>query len=494
MKLGPHQIKNLAHSIHQRRFLVGFLLLATFITGICNSISGQPASFGLNDNGHPGGLKLEESAPPSINQPGDRRVLLNAVGITITWTITDPENSSGTYLVAHDNFDPWENIGSLPSMMRSWVNNTPFNVPVDTSLAGAHNYTILFSDMSQAQLIAAAIGGVPISWGTDTVWITVETPPVVQVPDTLRIHRGETGRVLAFSIIDPDSPTGLMNVTMNGSITLPLNTQWNASQVVSIPLNASSLGYQHFTFVVTDGNYTVNHLTTVWVALNFPPEIQNLANLTVSPDIGVVPWAFTIVDMENTTGNYTILREGQVFNATFTSATWTNGTAIYLNYSLNETGWVDFQVIAEDLIFDETRQDFFVYVNIPPTATAPLNSTNYYREGPHEISWTIFDADNLTGTQVLEITTPLGSVFRLANSSWQSGVPLSTLAYTSNEGTWNYTMFFSDGYTVRHATTFVTILPARLLDETGITMVLLAFIAAGLIGVGSIMAHRNKKN
>jgi hypothetical protein len=88
-------------------------------------------------------------------------------------------------------------------------------------------------------------------------------------------------------------------------------------------------------FVVTDGNYTVNHTTTVWIATDFPPEMLGLANRTVSPDIGTVTWTLRIVDMENSTGNYTIFREGMLFNATYSNVTWTNNTAIYLNYSLS---------------------------------------------------------------------------------------------------------------------------------------------------------------
>jgi hypothetical protein len=453
----------------------------------------QPTSNGHEGILFPGGSTLEGSAPPSITQPPDQRVLLDAAGVVITWTITDPENSSGTYLVAHDDFDPMEHLGDLLSMLRSWANNTAFNVPVDTFPAGAHNYTILFTDMSQAQLIAAAMLGESISWGTDTVWITVETPLVIQAPAELRIHEGETGRVLSFSIIDLDSPVGLMNVTMNATNVLPPNTQWNASQVVSLPLNASSSGFQHFTFVATDGNYTVNRSTTVWISADFPPEIQGLLNRTVSPDIGMLTWTFIIIDMENLTGNYTILCEGQLFNSTYSNATWTNNTVIYLNYTLNGTGMVDFQAIAEDPSFNEIRQDFSVYVNIPPTIVAPTDSVNYYMEDYYDIYWTIQDADDLNGTQVLEIMTPPGATIQL-NSTWQSGVPFSTSAYTTYEGIWNYTLFFSDGYSIRRVTTIVTILPPRLLDETGITIVLLTFIAAGLIGVGAIMAGKKKKN
>ncbi len=494
MRFGHPPLDFTADSRHPRRHLAEFFLLVSIIIGIGYLVCVHPTSNGHTEILFPGGAELEDSAAPTIIQPPDQRVLLNAAGVVITWTITDPENSSGIYLVAHDDFDPMEHVGDLPSMLRSWANNTAFNIAVDTSQAGAHNYTILFTDMSQAQLFAALIAGTPISWGSDTVWITVETPLVIQAPTELRIHRGETGRMLSFSIIDPDSPTGLMNVTRDGSNVLPTNTQWNASQVVSLPLNASSSGFQNFTFVATDGNYTVSRFTTVWVSTDFPPEIQNLMNRTVSPDVGALTWTFAIVDMENLTGNYTIFREGESFNATYSNATWTNDTVIYLNYTLNDTGMVDFQAIAQDLSFNQMYQDFFVYVNIPPTISAPHDSVNYFREDPYDISWTILDVDNLGGTRVLEITSPDGGTIRLANSTWQSGVSFSQSAYTSYEGNWNYTVFFSDGYSTRRVTTIITILPPRLLDDTGITIVLLIIIAAGLIGVGAIMAGKKKKN
>jgi hypothetical protein len=494
MKRGKPRINGVAYSRRPRCHLVGFLFLASVIIGIGYYVRVHPTSNLRDGIQFPGEPNLEGSAPPSITQPPDQHVLLNAAGIVVAWTITDPENSSGIYLVAHDVFDPMENVASLLSMMRSWANNTAFNVPVDTSQADAHNYTIFFSDMSQSQLIAAAMAGDPISWGMDTVWITVETPLSIQAPVVLRIHDGEAGRVLSFSIIDPDSPTGFMNVTMNGSNVLPSNTRWNASQVVSLPVNASVSGFQDFLFIATDGNYTVNRSTTVWVSADFPPEIQGLQNRTVSPDIGTVTFTFKIMDMENVTGNYTALREGLPFNASFSNATWTNDTIIYLDYSITSTGRVDFQAIAEDLSFNEVSKDFYVYVNIPPTVTAPPESVNHLMEDNHDIYWTIHDADNVTGTRVLEITTPPGAIIRLANSTWQSGTPFSTSASTTYEGTWNYTLFFSDGYSIRRVTTIVTILPPRLLDETGITMVLLAFIAAGFIGFGSIMAERKKKN
>nr|MDO8114273.1 hypothetical protein [Candidatus Sigynarchaeota archaeon] len=435
----------------------------------------------------------QSSMPPTSNQPANQRVLLDQAGVTITWQITDPDNASGLYIIIHDQDlnDLSSQILNLIPSIKTWYNNSAIVQQVDTSIAGNHNYTIFFTDMTIAQLIVA---GMSAGGNMSTVWIAVETPLTIQIPSELRIHHGDVGKTLDFTIQDPDSPTGIMNVTENGSTVLGPNVQWNASQLVQIALNSSIPCYLNYTITATDGNYTRQVSSLVWIADSFPPQITGLMNQTVSPEVHDLTVQFTITDMENATGNYSVYRDSLPFNNSYTNATWTNGTAITLYLSLPGAGLVLYRVVAEDLTRNQTSETFSVYINSPPGINSPPNATYYYLSPTQNITWIIHDSDDASGNYTVLRN---GTVYspELTNQPWTNGTQINVTAYTTVIGLWNYTIIFSDGTSTRQDTTIITIVsPPIPVDDTTAMVILLTLIGAGFIGMVIILVTKSKKS
>nr|MDO8086782.1 hypothetical protein [Candidatus Sigynarchaeum springense] len=464
------------------------LLLAPLLVllATCNEHGSLEASCNI--------ILVQDSAAPSSTQPANQSVLVNQPGVVITWTITDPEHSSGVYLVGHDDYNPIEDENPLNLYLMPfpvWTNNTPFSVAVNTSQPGLHNYTIFFSDMTKSQLIAAALGGQEISGNYSTAWVKVEAPPVIDAPAVLKLHRGAIVS-WNFTINDPDSTDGEMNVTVDGMPVLGVNTRWNASQPVSIPVNTSIPGVFNHSISATDGNYTIRFSCLVSVATNYPPEVIGLQNRTVSYDDGMVPIAFTIVDMENMTGNYTLQVDGLPINATHTNATWNNNTAIQLGFPLNRAGIFQFSLTVDDLGFNRTVVIFTINANAPPSASSPQNSTYHLLSTGAQITWTVIDPDDAYGTYTVRATGP-GYDQVIKTGSWTNASTVVVSISTQMAGTWLYTLSIFDGYSTRQITTEITILES-VLDEQGATIVMWVFFLAGCAGTGMILASKGKKN
>ncbi len=437
---------------------------------------------------------IQDSASPSSTQPANQSVLVNQSGVVITWIITDPENSSGLYLVGHDDYNPVEDEEPLTLLFMQipvWTNNTPFSVAVNTSQPGMHNYTIIFTDMTKSQLINAYYASQPISWNYSTAWVKVETPPSIVSTAPLKIHRGDLA-TWNFTINDPDSTQGEMNVTVGGTLVLSLNAQWNASQAVSIPINTSISGVFNHSITATDGNYTVHFSCLVSVATNFPPEVLGLQNHTVSYDDGIVPIAFTVTDIENMTGNYTLRVDGFPVNASLTNATWNNNTLIQLGYPLSRTGIFQFSLVVDDLGLNRTVMNFTINANAPPTASSPPDSTYHLWFAQPQITWTVVDPDDANGTYTVHLAGP-GYNQVINTGSWTNASTIVVTVNTQTAGTWIYTLTISDGYSTRQVTTTITIL-GSVLDEQGATIALVVFLLAGCIGTGIILASKGKKN
>jgi len=320
--------------------------------------------------------------------------------------------------------------------------------------------------------------------------VHVETPPTIHAPAELRIHCGTPGKSLDITITDPDTASGWINLTRNGTMIRGPNLQWNESQVISIPLNTTTTSRFDFTITVTDHNYTVQQHSIVWIAYNFPPEISGLRNRTVSPDAKLVTITFRITDIENTTGNYTVFRTGSSFNNSYVNATWTNNSQCAVYDGVSIIGRITYQVIAEDLNHNKTTVTFFIDVNDPPRikSSSPQNFT----APNNNITWVIIDSDNITGNYtIIRNGTRLPTFIDLP---WFNDTSINVPVSASVIGSWNYTIEFTDGLSTRYNVIIISISGRNSvpLDPTMVTVILGVFVIIGLAGSSIILGSKKK--
>jgi exo-beta-1,3-glucanase (GH17 family) len=110
---------------------------------------------------------------PEIFGPGTIETTVGA-SITIQWAVRDLESPSGTYSLYKNNFLLISNIG--------WLNNTSFDIIVDTSAAGEFEYRLEVKDRSNTV--------------SDTVVVTVVDPNATTSSTT-----EETPLLIPFSLI-----------------------------------------------------------------------------------------------------------------------------------------------------------------------------------------------------------------------------------------------------------------------------------------------------
>ena len=434
--------------------------------------------------------------PPTTSQPANQTVLQNQTGVTVTWTILDQDNTTGLYFLLYDeSIDDYLaslTLFNLPTF-RTWTNNTPITVDADTSTPGWHNITIFFTDMTESELFYEAQTSGNISGDASVAWIYVLHPPVINTPDIMKVHTNDT---VNFSVVitDVDSTNGTLNITSNGSLVAPENTAWTNNSVISIPINSTVEGYFNYTVVATDGNYTLSNgyliqkETLVWIADDFPPEIQGAEDIEVSLDITDVQFNITIRDVENSTGNYTILKNGAIYNISYVNATWSNNTLFYiLDDNLTET-LTTYTIIAEDLAGLNTTKNFSVYRNAPPVIIAPPDKIGVIGDPTEILNWTIQDIDDANGTYTI-----YKDFVAIQNGNWQNNTQFGEIYLNFNYVVNNsYRIVISDGISTREHTMVHTVNPGReLLKDSTIQIIITIFIATGLLGMGFTLKKKS---
>nr|MDO8115820.1 hypothetical protein [Candidatus Sigynarchaeota archaeon] len=470
--------------------MLAAILSTVFVGGLMHQSWDGHAS-NENDFGH--GESLHASGPPTTADPPNQVVLLNQPGVTIQWTIIDDDDTSGLYVILVDQA---LDVNSLEAIMVSqtlhtWTNNTLINYSVATSVAGNHNYTIFFTDMTVPEIIAAAYGGLPISGNASTVWVYIERPPVVDFIGRTRFHVGEVGQSLTIAINDQDTPSGIINVTVNGTHVIGPNGAWTNPAVFNVPINTTAPAIYDFFVSVSDQNYTITETKQVQVAHSFPPEITGIENRTISVDDDFIEYVMIITDMENTTGNYTILRGGNPFNASYVNATWSNATSIQIYLEIQSTGFTTFQAIAQDLDGNQTTTTFHVYANTPPVISIPANITITLSTRNQNISWVISDVDDQNGTYTVFRN---GSVYLVTyqDRPWMNGTAINVPIIVSATGTYIFSIQAFDGYSYRSQAIRVIVIADRddLLSEDTKNVIFVVFIITGIAGFGIIMYKR----
>ncbi|MFX0100773.1 MAG: hypothetical protein ACFFCS_14450 [Candidatus Hodarchaeota archaeon] len=421
-------------------------------------------------------ISPSDGLPPSINTPADFSVSRNQANVVIPWTITDPDDSGGPYVVLVNGTII---TSTFPPPM--WSDGVSLNFPVDTSQPGLYNYSIGFADgLTNTS-----------NFGGDEVFVRVDDPPTIDTPSVLRVYLNTPNATFNITIIDTDSSNGTLNVYNNSILFSSAN--WTNNTVVPISIDTSQVGSYNFTVNATDGVSNVSRNTTIWINSTFPPEISEIRNQTISPLLGNLLINFTISDMENTTGNYTVLREGAPFNSSFTGSgmIWIENITYSINLSTNVSGRHNFTVIADDLDANSISQDFFIYINYLPTTNLPTNASFYNTSMDPIIVLTITDLDNSSGRfTVYKEGVPLAFY---TNIGWINGTPIEIYDPKIVGDDFNYTIIFHDGISTLEETVLITILADRepKFDDITLTIILGSFIFVGVIGAILLLVKKS---
>ncbi len=471
--------------------MLGAILFPVLVGG--QALASWDYLFNRDDSFFPA-VNLQSSGPPITTDPPDQRVLLNQPGVTVQWTILDDDTTSGLYVMLVDQALEEDALAAtlISQTLHTWYNNTPITINVSTIIPGNHNFTIFFTDMTLSQIFAALDQPETMTGNMSTAWVYIERPPVIDFIGRTRFHVGEAGQSMDIRITDLDTLAGTINVTVNGTHVFGPNDTWTHPDSFIVPINTTAPATFDFHVAVWDHNYTITAERQVQVAHSVPPEIHGLDNQTISVDVGFAECIMVITDMENATGNYTILRNGNQFNASHVNATWTNNTGIPLHLETIGAGYTTFEVIAQDLDGTRATITFWVFANTPPVISTPANITISSDTRNQNITWTITDVDNRNGTCTVWRNNS-AYLYTFQNRQWMNGTSINVPIIVDATGIYMFTIHAFDGYSTRFQTTRITVTAARddLLSEETKNIILIIFIIAGIAGFG-IIAYRKK--
>lgn len=199
--------------------------------------------------------------PPRSTHPSDITTTKSGTE-TIGWYLYDDFGSS-RYRVL---------VNSTPSSWYLWSNNTNLQYPINRSVRGKYNYTIIYNDTKN-------------NWGIpDTVFITVlDTPPSSNHPDnmTILLNSNET----VPWILKDDYGAGYYRVFVNS--TPGTWHKWTNNTNLNYPIGTAAIGTFNYTIRYNDsvGQWGIPSSVIITIRTSLPPTFASSktpANLTCS--------------------------------------------------------------------------------------------------------------------------------------------------------------------------------------------------------------------
>ncbi len=164
--------------------------------------------------------------PPRSTHPNDITTTKSGKE-TIDWYLYDDFGSS-RYRVL---------VNSTPSSWYLWSNNTNLQYPINRSVPGKYNYTILYNDTKN-------------NWGIpDTVFVTVlDTPPSSNHPDNMTILLNNNATIPW--VLKDDYGAGSYRVSVNTS--LGIWRKWTNNTNLNYPIDTATIGTFNYTIRYND--------------------------------------------------------------------------------------------------------------------------------------------------------------------------------------------------------------------------------------------------
>ena len=241
--------------------------------------------------------------PPVISAISDITINEDTSTGPLAFTVADLDTSVEALTVTANSSNQTLVPNANVVLGGSGANRTVTVTPVANASGGPATITLTVSD--------------GISSATETFAVTVNAvndPPTISSVGDITISEDTSTGPLAFTLSDPDTPLSSLTVTAtssNRTLIPDANVVFGgsgASRTVTVtPAANANGGPATITLTVSDGLNTVTEVFDVTVtAVNDPPAISEVGNITISEDTSTGPLAFTLSDSDTSLTSLTV--------------------------------------------------------------------------------------------------------------------------------------------------------------------------------------------
>ncbi|MHA2335979.1 MAG: right-handed parallel beta-helix repeat-containing protein [Candidatus Hodarchaeales archaeon] len=363
---------------------------------------------------------LPDTTRPTVDQPADFSVEHNATGEFITWVANDFFPASYSILIN----------GSLETT-GSWNNSYPIVIPVNTSVSGLFNYTIIVYDETN-------------NIRNDTVFVTINPFQGLAIshPVDVNYEEGQKNVNISWTLIG--NKTGTYKI-YNESILIVTDT-WTNDTVVALDVSNLAIGTYNYT-IIANSSDNVTIMDTVFVTVvvdSTSPTISDESDIFYLENSLNNNIVWSVFDLNPDT--YVLYKNGTEKD----SGPWTNNNSLTMNVDGQYPGYYNYTLIIYDLNGQSANDTVWVLVidnSVPELVSTPTNTVNYPEETDFTLSWLVTDYSAFNYTVYLD-----GQEF--TQDFWQNYTSVN-VDFNLQKGSYSLIIVFSDiyGLTVQQTVT-----------------------------------------
>lgn len=363
---------------------------------------------------------------PQIGSITAQTIAVNGTTAALPFTVSDVETAAGALVVTASSSNPTlvPNLSDNLTLGGSGANRTITVTPA-ANKAGVATITLTVNDGS----------GQPNATNSTQFTVTVNnTPPTITSIAPQVISEDGATAALAFTVGDSETPAGSLIVTASSSNTtlvpnLPANLTLGgtgAARTLTVTPAANQSGTSTITVSVSDGiDSTPTQFLLTVNAVNDPPTITPISDVTIDMDTSTGAIPFTIGDVDNTFAELTVTAQSSnpvlVPLASMTLGGVDASRTITVTPAVGQSGTATITVTVTDpatAAAPVTTEAFLLtvnYVNQPPTIT-PIGDQTTNEDTPTAvIPFQI--GDDLTPPLSLSVTAVSTNTLLVPNSS-----------------------------------------------------------------------------
>nr|MDO8113497.1 hypothetical protein [Candidatus Sigynarchaeota archaeon] len=364
-----------------------------------------------------------EDVPVITGSPSPLIVQEASISSVLTWVLQD-HLGAGHYSIYIN--------GSSYITNQVWINNTAFNVTIDTNRGiSTFNYSIVYDDNNG---INGAQGWVLVTVG--------DKPYVVITSANQMLIQNSTSIEINWTLTDS---TGGGNYTiLRNGVAIPgrTNISWTSNIKIGLTIDTNEgLGSTNYTMIYYDMHGFNGIQGTIIVVVNdIPVIVLRPANNTLAVQNATVAFDWRLSDNLGG-GTYTITRNGTAVPG-HSGVAWISNATISLLVNTNQgCGEFDYQIVFTDMYGTPgVSERVTIHVeDIPIVILSPTVSMIIESASPYPLIWAL--QDEMTGGGLYSVYvdgTPMAT-----NQSWSNLVPVIMLI-PATVGSKNVSLQFCD--------------------------------------------------